>query len=245
MISEFLCECHGRMKVGTTALETTTETLTPGKNEEGWWTADHLIAQIKTKDIPLFNRLHPGCIGVFVFDNSTNHGAYAPDALVATKMNLNPGGKQSRLRDGWFIQDGVRIEQPMVFADGTPKGLKSVLIERGLWRSDLKRTPAMQLLAAQPDFLEQRSLVEEEFEANGHVALFLPKFHCEFNFIELYWGALKYYCREHCDYSFAKLLPTIYKAMDNVSLASIRRCARKCWRYMDAYRSGLSLEQVE
>jgi hypothetical protein len=33
--------------------------------------------------------------------------------------------------------------------------------------------------------------------------------------------------------------------MYNVSLTSIRRYARKCWRYMDAYHSGLSLEQVE
>ena len=82
-------------------------------------------------------------------------------------------------------------------------------------------------------------------ESFGHVALFLPKFHCEFNFIELYWGALKYYCRNNCDYSFNKLLPTIYRAMDNVTLATIRKYARKYWRYMDAYRQGLTIEQVE
>ncbi len=129
-------------------------------------------------------------------------------------------------------------------AAGTPKGLKRVLIERGLWRPDLKRHSVRKLLAAQSDFVEQRSLVEEEFEANGNY-LFLPKFHCEFNFLELYWGALKYNCREHCDCSFAKLLPTIYKAMDILLLTSIRRYAPKCWRYMDAYRSGLSFDQVE
>ena len=33
--------------------------------------------------------------------------------------------------------------------------------------------------------------------------------------------------------------------MDNVTLATIRKYARKCWRYMDAYRQGLAIEQVE
>ncbi|KAH9123599.1 hypothetical protein AeMF1_005450 [Aphanomyces euteiches] len=97
--------------------------------------------------------------------------------------------------------------------DGTPKGIKIVLEERGLWNSSLKLNTAKDLLASQPDFKSQKSRVEETIEAAGHIALFLPKFHCEFNFIEMYWGALKYYCRENCDYSFAKLLPTVEAAM--------------------------------
>ncbi len=254
MVSEFLCECHGRMKIQVNGAEhTTTATLTPGKNEDGWWTAQHLIDQITSKMLPIFNQLHPGCVGVFLFDNSTNHGAFATDALSVSNMNLKTGGKQNKLRNGWYERDGHRVVQPMVtgpdlshcFDIGTAKGIKFVLEERGLWTAGLKLDSAKELLASQPDFVAQKSLVEEAIEASGHVALFLPKFHCEFIFIKLYWGALKYFCREHCDYSFAKLLPTITTAMDHVTLASIRRYARKCWRYMDAYRSGLSVEQVE
>ena len=62
-------------------------------------------------------------------DNSQDHAAYADDALLASKMNLNPGGAVPKLQDGWFMQDGCRITQPMVFpADhptsdaGKPKG---------------------------------------------------------------------------------------------------------------------------
>ncbi|KAH9095140.1 hypothetical protein Ae201684P_009995 [Aphanomyces euteiches] len=247
MISEFLCECHGRMKAVLDGTELTTmEKLTPGKNEEGWWTADHLLHQIQQKMLPVVEAQHPGCVCVFLFDNSTNHVAFAVDALSTSTMNLYAGGKQPKLRDGWYEKDGVRIAQPMVMTPhGTPKGIKIVLEERGLWNSSLKLNTAKDLLASQPDFKSQKSRVEETIEATGHIALFLPKFHCEFNFIEMYWGALKYYCRENCDYSFAKLLPTVEAAMEHVTLASIRRYARKCWRYMDAYRNGLSNEQAE
>jgi len=247
MISEFLCECHGRMEVVLDGAELATmEKLTPGKNEEGWWTADHLLEQIKKKMLPVFEALHPGCVGVFLFDNSTNHGAFAADALNTANMNLNPGGKQPKLRDGWYEKDGVRFTQSMVTApDEKPKGIKIVLQERGLWNPSLRLNTAKELLGSQPDFMAQKSRVEETIEAAGHVALFLPKFHCEFNFIEMYWGALKYYCREHCDYSLTKLLPTIKAAMEHVKLASIRRYTRKCWRYMDAYRNGLSVEAAE
>ncbi|CAG8650895.1 9945_t:CDS:1, partial [Dentiscutata heterogama] len=63
-------------------------------------------------------------------------------------MNLFPGGKQSRLRDGWFInKQGERVTQPMIFPNDLPldddnyifrdqpKGIQQVLRERKLWPS--------------------------------------------------------------------------------------------------------------
>jgi len=37
--------------------------------------------------------MHPNAIAVFVFDNSTNHGAIAENALYAQHMNLNLSGR--------------------------------------------------------------------------------------------------------------------------------------------------------
>jgi hypothetical protein len=58
----------------------------------------------------------------------------------------------------------------------------------------------------QPDFEEQKSLVQETIEAAGHLCIFLLKFYCELNFIvriiEFFWGAVKKYLREHCDYAY-------------------------------------------
>ncbi|KAH8923901.1 hypothetical protein BT69DRAFT_1296804 [Atractiella rhizophila] len=42
-------------------------------------------------------------------------------------------------------------------------------------------------LAAQPDFQEQKLLVQEILEWKGHKAIFLPKFHSKLNFIVFFW----------------------------------------------------------
>jgi len=52
-----------------------------------------LLEQIKSKAIPIFEVKFPNATAVFTFDNSTNHAAYAKDALVATRMNLGPERK--------------------------------------------------------------------------------------------------------------------------------------------------------
>ena len=60
------------------------------------------------------------------------------------------------------------------------------------------------LLGTQPDFLHQAEnpWIKEVVESLGHKCLFLPKFHCELNIIEYFWGASKRYTRENCDYSW-------------------------------------------
>ena len=76
----------------------------------------HLNFQIKEKAIPIFNAIHPGCVAVFAFDNSSGHSVFAADALLAHKMNLGPGGKQPIMRPGMFNGQ----PQSMVFPDDHP-----------------------------------------------------------------------------------------------------------------------------
>ena len=100
MVSEFLTEACGRLKLDAQAIENYPDIpkearayLIPGKNQEGYWTMNHLLEQLKLKAIPIFEALFPTCIAIFAFDNSSNHAAFLPDALLANKMNLFPGGK--------------------------------------------------------------------------------------------------------------------------------------------------------
>jgi hypothetical protein len=44
------------------------------------------------------------------------------------------------------------------------------------------------ILSLQEDFISQKSLLQEEIEKRGHKCIFYPKYHCELNFIEMYWG---------------------------------------------------------
>jgi hypothetical protein len=61
------------------------------------------------------------------------------------------------------------------------------------------------ILANQPDFLEQKCSIAEIIEDAGHLCLFLPKYHCELNIIEFFWGATKRYTRGK-----SPLLPPLY-----------------------------------
>lgn len=276
----------------------------------------------------IFEFLHPGAVGVFVFDCSSAHEAFAENALNVNNMNINPGGRgQRKLRNTTIpldnpapqhngVPDTRGMTQSMVFPDdhpkypGQPKGMLQVLRERAsVWhqftnggtksvvghckncklsqakrdalarvaaaesaghdndiRNDLDdladNVPppkddewccAKQVLSRQQDFVEEKSLLQHRIEERGHKCLFLPKFHCELNAIELYWGFAKY--REpffHCYYLDAHILSDYREASDGrfktaqelvpqclnlCSVETIRRYFRKCWRYMDAYRS--------
>jgi hypothetical protein len=47
------------------------------------------------------------------------------------------------------------------------------------------------MIANQQDFRSERPLIQLIIEEAGHKCWFLPKFHCELNPIEMYWGWVK------------------------------------------------------
>ena len=97
----------------------------------------------------------------------------------------------------------------------------------------------------QPDFKNQKCALEEAILEAGHLCIFYPKFHCELNFIERYWGKAKKYTREKCDYTWEGLLNTVPEALNSIDVTTIRRFARKSWRYMDLYRNGITGKLAE
>lgn len=97
MVSEFLCPCHGSVSRVIKAC-----------GQDNWWTSADMVNQLKNEAIDNFERMHPDCQGLFLFDQSSNHAAMAPDALLVEKLNLNdsrvPIQEPKTLRDTFFLQ---------------------------------------------------------------------------------------------------------------------------------------------
>ncbi|KAJ7706606.1 hypothetical protein B0H16DRAFT_1825745 [Mycena metata] len=152
-----------------------------GKNYEGYWDGTMFMVQLRDKIIPAFETAHgAGYQMLLMVDHSQGHCMYRLDALIVSRMNLSPGGKQAFMRNGWWMDGNVRRTQTMVYpADhtdhpGQPKGIKAVLQERGLWpegkflkecKKAIHTAPrnccAVRMLELEPDFLEQRSMIAE------------------------------------------------------------------------------------
>ncbi|KAA8910532.1 hypothetical protein FN846DRAFT_917608 [Sphaerosporella brunnea] len=95
-------------------------------------------------------------------------------------------------------------------------------------------------LSAQPDFKSQRSRIEEIVEDMGYLVMFYPKFHCELNWIEYYWGACKHYARKHCNYTLPGLMEAVPEALESVKRSLIFKYWRRAQRIIQAYREGVT-----
>jgi len=118
------------------------------------------------------------------------------------------------------------------------KGMKVILEERGfLEQGNLQaecpnfkcENPTgacccCRILFNQPDFQAQKPALFELVEANGHIAFFYPKFHCELNFIEQNWGSAKYHYRMlPLTHNEAQMEKNIRDCLDHVDLIKMRR----------------------
>ncbi|KAJ7664784.1 hypothetical protein B0H14DRAFT_2425076 [Mycena olivaceomarginata] len=194
------------------------EELEYGKSYEGYWDGTKFMVQVrhhfihsitlnnqyyfqlKNKIIPAFEAAHrPGYQMLLMVDHSQGHCMYRLDALLVSRMNLNPGSKKALMRDGWWMDGNVRRVQKMVFpADhpehpGQPKGMKVVLQERGLF----------------------------------------------------FWGTVKKYLRDHCDYTFEGLKANMPAALASVSHTIIRKWEHRMIWWIDTYRSDLGPKEAQ
>jgi hypothetical protein len=97
--------------------------------KDNYWTGDKTVDQTIKVAFRIFQHAIPGCQALFAFDNASNHCTYAPNALAIYRINLNLGGKQPKMRDG-FIQSKGR-PQAMVFPKDYPDhSLRGVTVAR-------------------------------------------------------------------------------------------------------------------
>jgi len=203
--SEFIEPENGRLVVlgkDGEVIKEARQIIYPGSNGDAWWDCEQLIEQVKNKAIPVFEEAHPGCQALFIFDQSSAHAALPPDALKAFEMNKSNGGAQRRQKDTIIPDSNPFPEyrghvQKMTTENGEQKGLQQTLEERGF---DVKKLRAKcapvcpfennnccmaRLLSKQEDFTNQISMLETVIWEAGHKCIFLPKFHCELNPIEM------------------------------------------------------------
>jgi len=104
-------------------------------------------------------------------------------------------GADNTPQDLYFPEDHPTIP-------GWFKGMEAIIHECGLWpqrglnaQSEGFKCMAgkincccHQVLFTQPDFVNQKSHLEELITSWGHICDFYPKYHCKLNFIKQYWG---------------------------------------------------------
>ena len=250
MVSDFVDEINGYLcltqeeyrrarEVDKTTQMEARSLLEYGEAREGYWTCDKFMQQMK-KAIKIAEFKYPKSEGwkhVWIFDHSSCHAAMADDSLDVNKMNVNPGGKQRVMRDGFW--DGK--VQKMNYAIVIPKGLWIVLEEQGIDTSGMNGDTMREVLKSHPDFKNEKCRIERLLtDEHGHIAYFLPKYHCELNPIERVWAQSKKYSKAYCNYSLTSLRNNIVPALESVPLESIKKHFNKVRHYMFAYLEGLS-----
>ena len=136
MIADFVSADYGWLS-SADGIESARVELKPGKNRDGYFSNDELLAQVR-KAIHLARKLFPGDDHVFVFDNARSHAKRAEDALSARhlpKGTSKPGANwmlkvKKRSDDGKIVYDSsgkpaeVRIPMRSArFSDGRPQPL--------------------------------------------------------------------------------------------------------------------------
>ena len=101
------------------------------------------------------------------------------------------------------------------------------------------------ILYNQPDFADEESLLEKNCRTRGVHVIFLPKFHCELNFIEQCWGRAKSVYRTYPPSSKEDDLETnTLRSLASIPLLMMRKFATRSRRFMDAYERGLDGKQA-
>ncbi|RKO93975.1 hypothetical protein BDK51DRAFT_24041, partial [Blyttiomyces helicus] len=98
---------------------------------------------------------------------------------------------------------------------------------------------ANKVMAAEHDFLGEKSTLEAMVTKSDHKCILLPKFHCELNPIEMYWGAAKRRLRDSTPpVTFAAFQESVSEALASVPVQHIRKWYRLASRLNDNYRKG-------
>lgn len=208
---------------------------------DGVFVYDNMTTHFKRAEDTLLARRMPKNIP----KEGTNWGIEVTKHDPATgkpicKPDSTPEKIKIQIKDAQYASGEM---QPLYFPDGHPragvfKGMAVILKERGFGNVSKKRAECKnfkckagatdccchRILYSQPDFATVNSLLEAICNASGFQVLFLPKFHCELNFIEQFWGRAKSIYRTYPELSREDhLLDNTISALESISLLMMRK----------------------
>ncbi|KAK9318138.1 hypothetical protein V1522DRAFT_97435 [Lipomyces starkeyi] len=136
--------------------------------------SNDMVQQLE-KAMEIFERSHPGCIGLFCFDQSSNHQALPPDAPVVRQLTLKDKKVEEYIKSGYFELKGLRYNQDICYPEGQAqfgwqKGMRTILQERQPWDDGLPRLcqrKAAEIHLSQPTQLDICSPCIQSFIVNA------------------------------------------------------------------------------
>lgn len=126
-----------------------------GEAREGHWTAGLCVIWRRQWRLLKQRGTVEDCLA---FDHSSCHGAMPEDALDASKMNVNPGGRQWVMWNGWWGGKPQKRNTPR----GIPKGMQIVLEEQGINTWKMNAEEMCDVLNSHPDF-KNKFMIEHFF----------------------------------------------------------------------------------
>jgi hypothetical protein len=197
------------------------------------WPEDALSAQKMPKGISN-SETNFGVLQTVIGENGKP--VYAPDGtILKEKVKMANGKFKDGTEQSFYFRKGH--QHPGLF-----KGMAIILGERGFIGLTGKKAKLAQcrknilcapgatdcccrrILYNQLDFMNVESHLETACKVRGHIVLFLPKFHCELNFIEQCWGYAKHcYCHFPPSSKEEDLERNVIKCLDGVPLLSMRK----------------------
>ena len=153
----------------------------------------------------------------------------------------------------WTDARGKKHKQKLVRKE-EPIGAEQCLSERGVPTAGLKLDEIVEKLNEFDDFKAEivagravEQLVSDWNKRNGrqHRILWVPKYHCELNWIERKWGFIKSKIKHHTTGSMPGLTAAYHTVIQLLHVTTCRRFARKARDYMHAYEDGVSTAEIE
>ena len=143
------------------------------------WAPSHLVAETHTDPSMVFQNW-----------NTCGYGFRSPTSALVLCLMLPMQIVSKGSRQGC---SGCKSSWERDWGCGYGENCRSLWVCHWSWRSECACNCCMQcVLFLQPDFVNEKPLLQLVIEKAGHKCLFLPKVHCKLNLIEMVWGQMKW-----------------------------------------------------